>query len=349
MKKLVSLFLISLSIISCGEKPQLSQVTDMLVSSQVSADQTLWPNQKDIIVKFLNGNESQKNEVMYHALEWTRYANLQFIFTDESGNVLKADHDKRNFRLPMKTPVLDKSKFIRSDIRILFNEAINNSVVGTSAYLSKENEPTMRLSTTIPVKGVRRGMILHEFGHALGLLHEHQNTNRTFKFNHERVYEYCKSKKIDSASCKANMLDISVGSKINSTQYDQESVMNYVFDDIVYEQESIEKDLTPHPHHYLSLKDKMFIASLYPGRVNHDQIKKEHELLKREFYQVGRCIVLKPGDVDHDGQFAANCGPNQFAIGIILEDLDKPLFGIGTCQKSLSKITTTLHSAAGCE
>jgi serralysin len=40
-----------------------------------------------------------------------------------------------------------------------------------------------------------RRVVLHEFGHALGLVHEHQNpNNNTIQWNKENVYAYYKQK-----------------------------------------------------------------------------------------------------------------------------------------------------------
>lgn len=338
---------ILLLVTSCGEKPQFRQEADMMMGHQVVMEDLVWKNSSTIIVKFQNGTNEQKNEVIFHALEWTRYANLQFVFVDSNGKKLSINYDQRSFRLPIGKENTYQNYFDRSDIRISFTENTNNSIVGTGSIIQKPNEATMNLGTNIKLKSVRRGSILHEFGHALGLMHEHQNAKRRFKFNQKNVYAYCESRKIDEISCKSNMLE--TYSNGTSTFYDPESVMNYVFDDNVYTQESVEQDLTPRPHHFLSLKDKMFIASLYPGRARHDQIKEEHEILKNDFEKVGRCVVLKPNDIDIDGQFSAACGPAQFAIGIYLENQTRPVFALGTCQKSLSKTISQLQSAVGCE
>ncbi len=51
------------------------------------------------------------------------------------------------------------------------------SKVGSSALSADKNEPTMVLNLHGMTKAEQRSMVLHEFGHALGLDHEHQRSD----------------------------------------------------------------------------------------------------------------------------------------------------------------------------
>ncbi len=59
-----------------------------------------------------------------------------------------------------------------------FTENVRSwSKVGSSALSADKNEPTMVLNLYGMTKAEQRSMVLHEFGHALGLDHEHQRSD----------------------------------------------------------------------------------------------------------------------------------------------------------------------------
>jgi hypothetical protein len=98
------------------------------------------------------GNTIQQNKVKKVVQEWEKYANVNLTFVP-TGN---------------------------ATIRIIFDPNLGSwSYVGNEIDLINANDPTMNLgwigghSTTITSE--ERGVILHEFGHTLGLMHEHQS------------------------------------------------------------------------------------------------------------------------------------------------------------------------------
>ncbi|SRR5712691_7894832 len=71
----------------------------------------------------------------------------------------------------------------KADIRILFNSnGLNDSTIGREAlYVQDHSQPTMRISLLTDF------VIQHEFGHALGLWHEHLHPEAAFEFKEEVV------------------------------------------------------------------------------------------------------------------------------------------------------------------
>jgi hypothetical protein len=113
-----------------------------------------WPNGSNIKIGFLNGSVAQKQKVEEVAKEWLRYANISYTFSDmQSG-----------------------------DARIIFSDAkiASWSFRGTEAHDVPAACPTMmlvRIANDTIISTRDRRMILHEFGHLLGLLDEIQDPN----------------------------------------------------------------------------------------------------------------------------------------------------------------------------
>ncbi|SFT98548.1 hypothetical protein SAMN05660657_04457 [Geodermatophilus amargosae] len=128
---------------------------------------SLWPPNIGVTVSFLDGEEILHQRVRDVARQWEDYvAQLRFFFRDG----------------------VDR----RADIRISFTERGSWSYIGTDCLSITGDRPTMNfgwLSATSPEEELRR-VVLHEFGHALGCLHEHQNPAGGIKWNKDAVYAY---------------------------------------------------------------------------------------------------------------------------------------------------------------
>jgi hypothetical protein len=113
-----------------------------------------WNSGDTISVSFLDGDRGVQDKVSAFAKHWTRAgggpANLTFNFQNDTN----------------------------SDIRISFKYTGSWSVIGTTCrQITNKEQPTMNfgwLTSDTPDSEVKR-VVLHEFGHAIGLAHEHQN------------------------------------------------------------------------------------------------------------------------------------------------------------------------------
>ena len=135
-----------------------------------------WPNGSTLNVRFIDGDPEFYKTVERYANEWTQYGNIRFRF-------------------------FSKPKEGRIDhIRITFYGASNSSEVGTDSIdVKAQNEHSMKLP--VFTRGGKtqeriRRVVLHEFGHALGLKHEHQSPAFPF-VRDESVIEKCVEVKLE--------------------------------------------------------------------------------------------------------------------------------------------------------
>ena len=73
-------------------------------------------------------------------------------------------------------------------------------------------------------------VVLHEFGHAMGLYHEHQNPNQSFTWNREVIYEYYeRTHGWDAETVDGNILGKLDPSAVSASDFDAKSIMIYSF------------------------------------------------------------------------------------------------------------------------
>lgn len=134
----------------------------------VADKEALW-KKRELTVGFLQGSPKLQDRVLETARRWTN--------PDEGGALLKF----------IKAP--DAAS---ADIRVAFDPASGSwSYVGTDAVTAaRKGQPTMNLGWAAETTEEKSfaSVVLHEFGHAIGLLHEHNHPMANLKWKKDVVY-----------------------------------------------------------------------------------------------------------------------------------------------------------------
>ena len=164
----------------------------------------LWQNGRTLRVRFLDGVATVQDKVREIAREWEDVANLTLQFVT-SGT---------------------------AEIRISFAEqGFSWSTVGTDALTVPRADPTMNYGWLEPDTELTeyQRVVRHEFGHALGMIHEHQNPDALGKipWDKPKVYEYYARQGWSRADVDANLFDVYDEDSTNFTAFDPDSIMQY--------------------------------------------------------------------------------------------------------------------------
>jgi hypothetical protein len=111
--------------------------------------------------------------------------------------------------------------------------------------------------------------VLHEFGHALGLLHEHQSpaAHCDEEFDWPKVFAYAKSNwQWDQDEVKSNFAQYVSAPRLRTTPYDKNSVMHYALPAWMYKRGGNSRCYVSEPRS-MSKFDRLAILSAYPVAV----------------------------------------------------------------------------------
>jgi hypothetical protein len=190
----------------------------------------MWINGSTLRVRFIGGTTSQRAVAMEQARWWSAVCNIKFEFVD--------DHD--------------------AEIRCSFDESD-----GAWSYLGTDCRGIPFEHATMNLGFLDGGTAGHEFGHALGLTHEHQNPDGGILWDEAAVIAALAGPPNfwDETTTRHNVLERYAANQVKGTKFDPESIMLYFFP-----ASWTTNGVGTRQNDVLSKMDKQFIASseMYP-------------------------------------------------------------------------------------
>jgi len=196
----------------------------------------VWKGKEVLRVRFLSGSDYLQSKVRDYAQIWTKYAHIRFEFNDDGP----------------------------SDLRVSFvHNGRSWSYIGNSAENVDKKKATMNFGwfdeKTTEVEF--RRAILHEFGHALGLVHEHQSPKAAISWKKQYLYQYYAKAPFEwnQNVVRDNIIDKYATTRTQYSSYDPYSIMHYPIP-AAFTTNGYSVGLNTD----LSAKDKEFVSKLYP-------------------------------------------------------------------------------------
>lgn len=157
-----------------------------------------WVNGSTITIRFVGGTPAQQDMVRQIAPRWTEHANLAFEFTDDPTAVVRVSFDAND---------------------------------GAWSYVGTDNLSIPLHAATLNLGWQDEGVILHEFGHMIGLGHEHQNPDGGLQWNEEQVIADLAGPPNfwTPEQTRHNVLNKYSADQIHGTEFDPKSIMLYAF------------------------------------------------------------------------------------------------------------------------
>jgi hypothetical protein len=196
----------------------------------------MWPKTgKMLRVRFLDGDPAVQARIPQWAEKWSEYANITFEFGDDPD----------------------------AEIRISFTDPGSWSWIGTQCLSIAADQPTMNFGwlTEDTEDDEYSRVVTHEFGHAMGCIHEHQNPTAGIPWDKPVVYQYYEG---PPNNWTGQEVDTNLFQRYGKTitqfsAFDPTSIMEYPIP-----AQFTDGKLVVGMNTVLSDTDKQFIAGQYP-------------------------------------------------------------------------------------
>jgi serralysin len=193
----------------------------------------LWKPGRTLNISFIGKiDQTIVNKIKFYAAKWLEHANLKFRWVSKNGH-----------------------------IRISCKPGGSWSYIGTDALTIPQSQATMNYGWLTPTTSDTEysRVVVHEFGHALGAIHEHQHPTAGIPWDKPAVYAYYARQGWDQAQVDNNLFAKYAASQMNSTAYDKLSIMHY----------AVPNELTIGDYEVgwntqLSANDKVLAKRVYP-------------------------------------------------------------------------------------
>ncbi|AXJ03516.1 peptidase M12 [Pseudomonas fluorescens] len=198
----------------------------------VATHSKFWASHRTLKIAFLNPpSEAHRQAAIAAIKQWQPSVNLTLEFVSDT----------------------------EGDIRITMEATSDYSAIGTDATLRGPGENTMNIGTDLTHPGFESA-VLHEFGHALGMEHEHQHPESNIPWNKPFMYHYYLTRhNWPKEQVDHNFFRTLDTTTTKTNPYDPKSIMHYaVHTDMTLGDFSIAKNTT------ISQNDRRLMRRIYP-------------------------------------------------------------------------------------
>ncbi len=237
----------------------LNKLDDSEASKGIYRNSSLWgPNYPKLRVCFFEGSQALREVVANVAKEW-----------------MQADNSVRlDFGKPGKRRTCQPENGREMQVRVSFSQDGYWSQVGqNSVVFVDQKEPSLNLGGFMngppdQLSDYEIGTIRHEFGHAIGIEHEHQNPKGGCddEYNWDLIYNYLEGPPNNWTKETVDWnLRQAAGEDLQLTTFDKDSVMLYQFPADFYKQGDKSKCFVSAPNSQISPGDRALVSAMYPA------------------------------------------------------------------------------------
>lgn len=234
---------------------------DIHIARAAFKKDALWPQHQKIKIHFMRqefdhppGQQHADAKYTQEKAQWVQktiekyiapFVNLEFVWD--------VPQDESNVRISF-VPDLGSFSYLGREVIGMSKKAITMNL----GWIDKDVE-----SSDSPMFAGTGVVVVHEFGHLLGMIHEHQRGDEPFHWNKQAVYNALGGppNSWDKEQVDAQIFGTTKLSSLNASKFDPHSVMEYIFPDNYFTKPP---GLTPTK--YLSNLDIIWMNKMYPGK-----------------------------------------------------------------------------------
>ncbi|MCU0387147.1 MAG: M12 family metallopeptidase [Chitinophagaceae bacterium] len=202
--------------------------------SGIAENFNFWPTGKVITVGFVNGTTEQRVAVLAIAKEWEKHGNIRFEAADVKDAIVR--------------------------IRLTHSGA-NYTYIGTDILKADPGENNMQLDQSLFGKNHAelRKVVLHQFGHVLGMVHEFNPPDEGAQWDKVHIQKEFRRAGWSALDIENNLYGLYTHRITNGWFWDRHSIMHL---GIAYRH--LNKGIPIYVNEEISEGDSMWLGSRYP-------------------------------------------------------------------------------------